>query len=169
MRKERYLVGLDVGTSKVTAVVGELLDAGGTEVVGLGVAESRGSTRYPGSGCGVRGSGFVVLGSGFGVQGSGFGVLGSRFWVHGSGFGVRGSRGARRSATAASSPGAIARSRNRGRRGTTRCPAASRSGVRSASTARRAMRVASSTASTCRPSPAWPTPDATTARCRRAC
>ena len=25
-RKERYLVGLDVGTSKVTAVVGEMLD-----------------------------------------------------------------------------------------------------------------------------------------------
>ena len=33
-RKERYLVGLDVGTSKVTAVVGEMLDDGGLDIVG---------------------------------------------------------------------------------------------------------------------------------------
>ena len=44
-RKERYLVGLDVGTSKVTAVVGEMLDGAGLDVVGLGVAESRGIRR----------------------------------------------------------------------------------------------------------------------------
>ena len=44
-RKERYLVGLDVGTSKVTAVVGEILDGGGLDIVGLGVAESRGIRR----------------------------------------------------------------------------------------------------------------------------
>ena len=44
-RKERYLVGLDVGTSKVTAVVGEMLDGDGLDVVGLGVAESRGIRR----------------------------------------------------------------------------------------------------------------------------
>src|SRR6187402_1557335 len=44
-RKERYLVGLDVGTSKVTAVVGEVLDGDGVEVIGLGVAESRGIRR----------------------------------------------------------------------------------------------------------------------------
>src|SRR6187200_2296341 len=44
-RKERYLVGLDVGTSKVTAVVGEVLDSVGVDVVGLGVAESRGIRR----------------------------------------------------------------------------------------------------------------------------
>ena len=44
-RKERYLVGLDVGTSKVTAVVGEMLDGGGLDIVGLGVAESRGIRR----------------------------------------------------------------------------------------------------------------------------
>ena len=43
-RKERYLVGLDVGTSKVTAVVGEILD-GGLDIVGMGVAESRGIRR----------------------------------------------------------------------------------------------------------------------------
>ena len=44
-RKERYLVGLDVGTSKVTAVVGEMLDEEGLDIVGLGVAESRGIRR----------------------------------------------------------------------------------------------------------------------------
>jgi len=44
-RRERYLVGLDVGTSKVTAVVGEMIDGVGLDIVGLGVAESRGIKR----------------------------------------------------------------------------------------------------------------------------
>jgi cell division protein FtsA len=44
-RKERYLVGLDVGTSHVSAVVGESLDDGRLDIVGLGVAESRGIKR----------------------------------------------------------------------------------------------------------------------------
>ena len=44
-RRERYLVGLDVGTSKVTAVVAEMHDARGLDIVGLGVAESRGIKR----------------------------------------------------------------------------------------------------------------------------
>jgi cell division protein FtsA len=44
-RKEKYLVGLDVGTSKVTAVVGELVDGAGLDVVGIGVAESHGIKR----------------------------------------------------------------------------------------------------------------------------
>ena len=44
-RRERYLVGLDVGTSKVTAVVAEMLDARGLDIVGLGVVESRGIKR----------------------------------------------------------------------------------------------------------------------------
>ncbi len=44
-RKDRYLVGLDVGTSKVCAIVGELVDDGGLDVVGIGVAESRGIRR----------------------------------------------------------------------------------------------------------------------------
>ena len=44
-RKERYLVGLDVGTSHVCAVVGESLDDGRLNIVGLGVAESRGIKR----------------------------------------------------------------------------------------------------------------------------
>ena len=44
-RTQRYLVGLDVGTSKVAAVVGEMLDDGRLDIVGLGVAESRGIRR----------------------------------------------------------------------------------------------------------------------------
>jgi cell division protein FtsA len=44
-RKDRYLVGLDVGTSKVCAIVGEALDGGSIDVVGIGVAESRGIRR----------------------------------------------------------------------------------------------------------------------------
>ena len=44
-RKERYLVGLDAGTSHVCAVVGESLDDGQLDIVGLGVAESRGIKR----------------------------------------------------------------------------------------------------------------------------
>ena len=44
-RKERYLVGLDVGTSKVTAVVAEVLENDGLDIVGLGVAESKGIRR----------------------------------------------------------------------------------------------------------------------------
>jgi cell division protein FtsA len=44
-RRERYLVGLDVGTSKVAAVVGEVTDGGGLEIIGLGAAESRGIRR----------------------------------------------------------------------------------------------------------------------------
>ncbi len=44
-RRERYLVGLDVGTSKVAALVGEMVDEQHLEVVGLGVAESKGIRR----------------------------------------------------------------------------------------------------------------------------
>jgi cell division protein FtsA len=44
-RRERYLVGLDVGTSTVCAVVGESLDDGALDIVGIGVAESRGIKR----------------------------------------------------------------------------------------------------------------------------
>jgi cell division protein FtsA len=44
-RHERYVVGLDIGTSKVCTVVGELLDEGGVDVIGLGVAESKGLKR----------------------------------------------------------------------------------------------------------------------------
>jgi cell division protein FtsA len=44
-RRERYLVGLDVGTSTVCAVVGESLENGSLDMVGIGVAESRGIKR----------------------------------------------------------------------------------------------------------------------------
>ncbi|MBI3047936.1 MAG: cell division protein FtsA [Acidobacteria bacterium] len=44
-RRERYLVGLDVGTSNVCALVGESLDDGGLDIAGIGVAESRGIKR----------------------------------------------------------------------------------------------------------------------------
>jgi cell division protein FtsA len=44
-RKERYLVGLDVGTSKVTAVVGEMHDEAGLDVIGIGMADARGIKR----------------------------------------------------------------------------------------------------------------------------
>ena len=44
-RKERYLVGLDVGTSKVTAVVGEIMDDGGLDIIGIGLAERAASAR----------------------------------------------------------------------------------------------------------------------------
>ena len=44
-RKERYLVGLDVGTSKVAAIVGEMLEDATLDVVGIGVAESSGIRR----------------------------------------------------------------------------------------------------------------------------
>ena len=44
-RKERYLVGLDVGTSKITAVVGEVVDDGGLDVIGIGLSEARGIRR----------------------------------------------------------------------------------------------------------------------------
>ena len=44
-RRERYLVGLDVGTSKVAALVGEMGDHQNLDVVGLGVAESKGIRR----------------------------------------------------------------------------------------------------------------------------
>lgn len=44
-RHERYVVGLDIGTSKVCTVVGELLEENRVDVIGLGVAESRGLKR----------------------------------------------------------------------------------------------------------------------------
>ena len=42
-RKERYLVGLDVGTSKITAIVGEMTDDGGLDIIGMGLADPGGS------------------------------------------------------------------------------------------------------------------------------
>jgi len=44
-RKERYLVGLDVGTSKISAIVGEMTGEGGLDIIGIGLADSRGIRR----------------------------------------------------------------------------------------------------------------------------
>jgi len=41
-RSERYVVGLDIGTSKISCVVGELRPGGIVQLVGLGEAPSRG-------------------------------------------------------------------------------------------------------------------------------
>jgi cell division protein FtsA len=43
--RERYLVGLDIGTSKVAAIVGEMRDDGSLEIIGIGVSESKGIRR----------------------------------------------------------------------------------------------------------------------------
>ena len=44
-RKEHYLVGLDVGTSKVAAIVAEALEEGGLDIIGIGVVEAHGIRR----------------------------------------------------------------------------------------------------------------------------
>ncbi len=45
-RRERYLVGLDVGTSKIAAIVGEAIDdSEGVDIVGIGLADSHGIRR----------------------------------------------------------------------------------------------------------------------------
>src|SRR5258708_8113369 len=44
-RKERYLVSLDVGTSKIAAIVGEMTEDEGLDIIGLGLAESKGIRR----------------------------------------------------------------------------------------------------------------------------
>jgi cell division protein FtsA len=44
-RKDRYLAGLDVGTSKIAAIIAEAMDDGELEIIGIGVAESKGIKR----------------------------------------------------------------------------------------------------------------------------
>ena len=44
-RRDPYIVGLDVGTTKVCAVVGEPAEDGGLEIIGVGLAESHGQRR----------------------------------------------------------------------------------------------------------------------------
>jgi cell division protein FtsA len=44
-RKEHYIVGLDVGTSKVAAIVAEVHEDGGLDVIGIGVTASMGIRR----------------------------------------------------------------------------------------------------------------------------
>ena len=44
-KNERYIVGLDIGTTKISCVVAEMKDNGSVDVVGLGSAPSRGCAR----------------------------------------------------------------------------------------------------------------------------
>jgi cell division protein FtsA len=44
-RKDRYLVGLDVGSSKIAAIVGEMTGDAGLDIIGLGLADSKGIRR----------------------------------------------------------------------------------------------------------------------------
>ncbi|OGF62368.1 MAG: cell division protein FtsA [Candidatus Fischerbacteria bacterium RBG_13_37_8] len=44
-RKEHYIVGLDIGTSKVCALIGELREDGILSVIGYGTVESKGVSR----------------------------------------------------------------------------------------------------------------------------
>jgi cell division protein FtsA len=44
-RKDRYLAGLDVGTSKIAAIIAEAMDDGELEIIGIGVADSKGIKR----------------------------------------------------------------------------------------------------------------------------
>ena len=44
-RKERYVVGLDVGTSKIAAIVGEMMDDGTVDIIGIGLSDSKGIRR----------------------------------------------------------------------------------------------------------------------------
>ncbi len=44
-RRDQYLVGLDVGTSKIAVIVGEAMDEGRLDVIGIGLAEAKGIRR----------------------------------------------------------------------------------------------------------------------------
>ena len=41
-KKDRYVVGLDIGTHKVCAIVAEITEEGRLDVIGIGQAESKG-------------------------------------------------------------------------------------------------------------------------------
>src|SRR5215213_10157039 len=41
-KKDRYVVGLDIGTHKVCAIVAQITDEGRLDVIGIGQAESKG-------------------------------------------------------------------------------------------------------------------------------
>src|SRR5262249_34279921 len=41
-KKDRYIVGLDIGTHKICAIVAELSDEGRLDVIGIGQTESKG-------------------------------------------------------------------------------------------------------------------------------
>src|SRR5438093_13605208 len=41
-KKDRYIVGLDIGTHKICAIVAEITEEGRLDVIGIGQAESKG-------------------------------------------------------------------------------------------------------------------------------
>ena len=41
-KKDRYIVGLDIGTHKICAIVAEITDEGRLDVIGIGQTESKG-------------------------------------------------------------------------------------------------------------------------------
>ncbi len=44
-RRDKHIVGLDVGTTKVCAVIGEPADNGALEIIGVGLADSEGQRK----------------------------------------------------------------------------------------------------------------------------
>ena len=44
-RSEQYLVGLDVGTSKIAVIVGEAMEDGSLDIVGIGISDAKGIRR----------------------------------------------------------------------------------------------------------------------------
>ncbi|MBC7363182.1 MAG: hypothetical protein H5U07_01405 [Candidatus Aminicenantes bacterium] len=42
MARNSYLVGLDIGTKKTVAIIGEITEEQKVEIIGIGIAESRG-------------------------------------------------------------------------------------------------------------------------------
>ncbi|MCK4555943.1 MAG: cell division protein FtsA, partial [Candidatus Aminicenantes bacterium] len=42
MPKNSYIVGLDIGTKKIAAIIGEIGEDNKVEIIGVGAAESRG-------------------------------------------------------------------------------------------------------------------------------
>ncbi|HEX9204078.1 MAG TPA: cell division protein FtsA, partial [Vicinamibacteria bacterium] len=41
-KKDRYIVGLDIGTHKICAIVAEITDEGRLDIIGIGQTESKG-------------------------------------------------------------------------------------------------------------------------------
>ncbi len=41
-KKDRYIVGLDIGTSKICILVAEIRDDGAIDIIGMGNSESKG-------------------------------------------------------------------------------------------------------------------------------
>ncbi|HOI45169.1 MAG TPA: cell division protein FtsA, partial [Candidatus Aminicenantes bacterium] len=42
MAKMSYIVGFDIGTKKVVAIIGEITEEGKIEIIGIGATDSRG-------------------------------------------------------------------------------------------------------------------------------